>query len=383
MNVKLDFESPLLVGGIKKVSNYIESIDYISGNVVRAALAKHILSNCPYHKRNEVIEIDGVKRKNWVYFRGESQCTNCPFKGLCKKFSNIKISYFYPEGVTIIPATAMRCKMHPEHGFVDILVEQPICKKCSGRDGRVETVTGYVKEGKDYTVTKSFFAKTAIDRYTGTAKDGMLYSVLAVTATHEKANIFEGSIQGLAQKDLEPVKQLRIGKYISTGFGKCSLIVDEKPSPDIDVDMRNMVKRMTKFNRVYKEFNGIRDEYNYFAIKLNADAKLKFDLENIQGYVTTDEYKNIWLNSLGIEDGYEIEKVYAEVFNFRGYDTSKPEEDKREEPIHMVQKGSVIVLKTLNTFENILNYFYTLDGLGNDMINGFGDFDFYFGGVIE
>ena len=47
----------------------------------------------------------------------------------------------------------------------------------------------------------------------------------------------------------------------------------------------------------------------------------------------------------------------------------------------MQKKG--IVLKTLNTFENILNYFYTLDGLGNDMINGFGDFDFYFGGVIE
>jgi len=33
------------------------------------------------------------------------------------------------------------------------------------------------------------FTRTAIDKYTGTAKDGMLYSIEAVTGTDEENNI--------------------------------------------------------------------------------------------------------------------------------------------------------------------------------------------------
>jgi len=44
MKVKLKFKSPFIVGGIKRVSNYIETLDYIPGNVLRAAfsICEHI-----------------------------------------------------------------------------------------------------------------------------------------------------------------------------------------------------------------------------------------------------------------------------------------------------------------------------------------------------
>jgi CRISPR-associated protein Csx10 len=397
MKVKFKFNSPFLVGGIKRVSNYIESLDYISGNVVRAAFAKYILSNCPYYDRDEYIEIDGVKRKNWVYYRDKPQCEDCSLKSLCQKFSDIKFSFFYPEGTSIIPATAMRCKMYPEHGFIDRLtVERPLCRKCDNNDGRVEFVTGYMKDGKDYTVTKSLYTRAAIDKYTGTAKDGMLYSLQAVTATGKQDdiqhNIYEGSIWGVTKEDLLPVKHLRIGKYISVGFGKCDIIinendVEEKYSVNIDgvEDSKILIENMANFNEIYKKCNYVKDDLSYFAVMLTSDTKLNYNLKDFKNRgkcITMDEYKNIWLTSLCIPElieDFKIEKVYAEVFNFRGYDTSKVEEYQRKQPTHMVQKGSVIIFKTSKDFQNILDTFTSLDSFGFDTINGFGQFDFYFG----
>lgn len=375
MNIKLKFDSPFIVGGIKRVSNYIESLDYIPGNVVRAAFAKKILMNCPYHKPDEVVEIDGISRKNWVYFRDKPLCGECQFKGLCQKFSEIKFSYFYPEGITIIPMSTMRCKMHPEHGFVDILTEKPVCTKCPGKNGRVESVTGYMKDGSDYSVTKTFSTKTSIDKYTETAKDGLLYSTLAVTATDGQDNIFEGVISGVTEEDLKSIDILRIGKYISTGFGKCNIILEETGSRNTE----GIEEKLELFSKAYKEFHEIEDVYNYFGIKFVSDAKLDFKLNGEHTYMTTDEYKDIWLQSLNLEKGIKIEKVLAEVFNFRGYDMSKVEEDKRETPIHMVEKGSVIVFRTMKNLNEIFDDFSNLDGFGNDTLNGFGQFEFYFG----
>jgi len=69
--------------------------------------------------------------------------------------------------------------------------------------------------------------------------------------------------------------------------------------------------------------------------------------------------------------------VYAEIFSFRGYDTSKVD-DVREEPVHMVQKGSVIVFKTEKTFNEIFDDFALIRGFGLDVDNGFGWFKFHF-----
>jgi len=95
----------------------------------------------------------------------------------------MEFSFFYPEGAEIIPMTMMICKMNPQHGLIDRLIEKPECTKCEGGKGRVESVSGYLKEGERYSVVKSFVTKTAIDSYTGTAKDGSLYSLVAVSAT--------------------------------------------------------------------------------------------------------------------------------------------------------------------------------------------------------
>jgi hypothetical protein len=385
MNVKLNFASPFIVGGIKQVSNYIESIDYIPGNVVRAAFARYILNNCFYYDPNEVVIVRGSKRKNWVYFKDKPKCAECRVRALCQKFDRIKFSFFYPEATKVIPSTVMVCKINPQHGFIDRLIQEPKCTKCEGGRGRVEFVSGFLKDGKNYSVIKSFITKTAINRYTGTAKDGALYSVLAVSATYKdkdyEDNVFVGQIQGLTPEELGVIDELRIGKYTSVGFGRCSISVEDE-GQDILLDVKKVVQRMEEFDAKYKEYNGIDDaNRRYFAIKFVSDAKLNFEQNGIDKYMSTDEYKALWFKALGIDLDVEIEKVYAEVINFRGYDTSKVEDDKREQPIHMVEKGSVIVFKTSLDFGNVVDYFGSIEGFGMDTSDGFGKFDYHFGGV--
>ena len=100
---------------------------------------------------------------------------------------------------------------------------------------------------------------------------------------------------------------------------------------------------MQLFNKKYKDYNEIKDNNNYIAIKFTADTKLDFrgldgGKTSLSGYINKDYLKDIWLNSMNSEkinpQGYRIDKVYAEVFNFRGYDTSKIGECERRACTH-------------------------------------------------
>ncbi|SDL41837.1 hypothetical protein SAMN05216497_13113 [Clostridium cochlearium] len=376
MRVKLKFESPFIVGGKNIERNYIESLDYIQGNVVRAAFAKIILNNCNEYKRDETVMVNGKRKKNWVYYRNKEKCKTCKFRNLCKNFSDIKFSYFYPEGTEIIPLTLMKCKKDDNHNFVDCLIEQRQCKDCKTGDKRVEFTTGFIKDGELYKVKKDFLIRTAIDKYTKTSKDENLYSILVVSETSKNKNVFQGNIQGIDEKDLKIIDELRIGKYISVGLGKCKLFIEKEPK----VDKSKIIKNMNRFNEKYKSFNKENCDMNYFALKFTSDARLDVELRDIS-YKTNEEYKDMWHKALNIEEEFKIEKVYSEINNYRGYDMSRADKGIREDAVLMAEKGTVIVLKTDKSFKEIYNDFSQLQGLGEENENGFGDFKFYFGGI--
>src|SRR5690606_11211101 len=146
-------------------------------------------------------------------------------------------------------------------------------------------------------------------------------------------------------------------------------------------DVHKIVELLEDFNAKYKTHNKIKEETTrYFAIKFTSDAKLNFGHIDLDGYMTTEQYKEAWLKALGIDLDIQVEKVYAEVFNFRGYDTSKVGEDKRESAVHMVEKGSVIVFKTSLGFDRVVEYFKSIEGFGEDTQDGFGKFEYHTGG---
>ncbi len=396
MRVLLDFKSPLLIGNKKRSHNFIECDDVIKGSVVRAAFAKVILDNCYERSENDIDEVNGQKKKNWVHFRDKQGCNECQFNNICKNFSNMKFSYFYPKGTEIIPQTAMVCKTEKEHGFIDLLVDNTSngCKNC---DSRVEFTSGLrttSKNKKPYTVIKSIETKNKINPYSKTSADGMLYSVEMISSTPiEKYNLetskgiqvdksklqYEGVIEGIAEKDLLLFRRLRVGGDITAGLGKCNLLKleegEEKELKSQDVE---------KFSEVYKAANNQKDlintEANYIAIKFIGDCILDFDFDG-EEYLSTVELKKLWRKPLELDENIKIEKIYTEVVNFRGYDNSNVSEDKREKAITLISKGTVIVFSSEESIDYIFSYFKAKQksGFGFENENGFGAFEIYLG----
>lgn len=391
MKVLLDFKSPLLIGSKKHSSNFIESDDVLKGSVVRAAFAKVILDNCCERNEDDVKEVNGKKKRNWVYFRDKSGCGECCFNNICKEFSNIKFSYFYPKGTEIIPQTAMVCKTDKNHGFIDLLVDDTGkgCTKCE--DGsRVEFTNGLRTAGenkKPYSVIKSFTTKNKINPYSKTSADGMLYSIETISCTpikddsdneDESKLLFEGSIEGISDEDLLLFKRLRVGGDITTGLGKCNLSKLEVEENKIELDY------IEKFSADYKERNRARcfinENSNYISIKFIGDCILNFDFDG-EVYLDTDELKKLWRKPLELDEDINIEKIYTEVINYRGYDNSSISEDQREEAVTLISKGTVMVFSSEKSLEDLYSYFQIKQrcGFGLENENGFGDFEIYLG----
>lgn len=378
MFVELEFKSPLLIGGKKHSSSFIESEDVIRGSVVRAAFAKRILTLCEA-KDNGPEDVDGIKKLNWVYFRDKEVCKSCKVNNVCRNFSNIKFSYFYPKGTEVIPLTAMICKTYSDHGFIDSLIDDR-SKGCAKVNcgSRLEFITGLRTNfgaKVPYSVSKSISVKNSINPYTNTSKDGMLYSIENIISTGksektgENELIYEGRIDGINANEIGIFRRLRVGGDTTVGLGKCNVRIFESNKRSITLE----------------EVKSFSDKYlnkekgkNYIAIKFIGDCKIDF---NFKGeYLSTEELKGLWKRILKIPESIDVEKVYTEIKNFRGYDASKVSNDKREDAILLISKGTVVVFSSKNDIEELYSYFKNeICSFGIEKENGFGEFEIYVG----
>lgn len=376
MKIQLIFSSPLLIGNKKHSSNFIESDDVIKGSVVRAAFAKIILKNCTEKDKKTF-----KNKLNWVFFRDTDGCKNCRYKGVCKSFSEMRFSYFYPKDTEVIPLSAKVCKNDAKHGFYDDLISIMDRCKCGGR---LEFTTGLRTSGKvkiPYKVKKSLSIKNGINPYTKTSKDGLLYSIETVVGTSENNGlseiVYEGSITGAQKEDLEIFRNLRVGGDTTVGLGKCIIICKE------DNRGSNLSYTLIKrFSEKYKEkWNKEETGINYLAVKFIGDAILNFDFDG--SYKTTDELKDIWERALELDNEVHVDKVYTEIEDYRGYDNSISGINKRENAVSIVKKGTVIVFSSEKSLEELKCYFENKRFFGGETINGFGEFQIYLGGMED
>lgn len=381
MKIQLQFESPLLIGGKKHSSNFIETDDVIKGDIIRAAFAKIILDRCS--AKNEK---DFEGKKNWVFFRDCKICEECKFRKVCNKFSDIKFSYFYPKNTEIIPLSAKACKNDDKHGIYDDLITKESTCKCGNR---LEFKSGLrLKDTKQsYMVKKEFLMKNGINQFTKTSSDGLLYSIETVVSTSTDYNnselIYEGYIENMDIDDLSLFNVLRVGGDTTVGLGKCKIILIEEEN--VITNYKDIEKKLDFFNREYKhkknkyQKSENEDKNNYLAVKLIGDAILNFN--NDGSYKTTEELKEIWENALEINGNIHVDKVYAEIENYRGYDNSLNTDSKREKAKCYVKKGTVIVFSTEADIKELYEAIKNRKNFGEEEINGFGQYELYLGGL--
>lgn len=380
--INLKLQSPLIVGGKKLGSNYIKSMDYVTGSVLRAALAKEILNRCSYYDKEK-------EKVYWVEFKNKSDCKNCKLKNMCKNFSNIKISIFYPLGSRPYPSTNMRCKYNSSHEDVDTLiyrinkhrdVDVSYNGKCPTCKERLEKHTGLGKDGVDVEGNYELITKNAINPYMKRSQEGILYSLDALSETmflgdKVEDTEFQGTIECNADisKDLNDIRVVRIGAYTTSGFGKCSFtnIKGEEKKENV----KSLENRIQKFNLL------INDEKKYFvSLTLISDAYLELEktfdkIDKMPSDIETEdfikEYEKCLKPYLGEEFNLEIPIVNNEWR--RGFDTSQKVSVYRKEKM-LSKAGSVFVFsipKEKINYEKLLKI--QENGIGKNTEHGFGE----------
>lgn len=379
--IKLIPKSPFLIGGKKLNSDYIKSLNYIPGGVLRAALSQEIASVCAYYNEEE------VERKNWIEYRNLEECSKCPYKSICKNFSNIIISNSYPLGANIYPLTTMGCKDESEHEPFDTLIDQLKLKiallnnnkyspdySCSskGCNSRTERHSGlYIYDNgklKDIDSVYEIMTKNSINSYTRNARDGILYtldchSTYVFKGKEQEKAYFEGYIYSNEEivEDLKNLNDLYVGAYNTSGLGHMEF---EYLKNDKEDSKENISNRIKEFNEL------IGDENNYYIpITLLSDCYC-----NIEDYydkplydIKTEEYIDMFNKKLNIGD------IYYSVLSIdmvRGFDTSKKVSVQRKLK-KVIKAGSILVIKT-----NTIDYERLLDieknGIGSNTAHGFG-----------
>jgi CRISPR/Cas system CSM-associated protein Csm3 (group 7 of RAMP superfamily) len=185
--------TPLFVGTHTAQSNYRDTLDYIPGEVFRAALAKE----------------------------------KAGFGAWVEELTDVAISAFRPNETLPYPITARRCKYDPEHEAIDILWASGE-RRCPNCGNRIE------KTGRWRDIDLDDYAHisthTAIDRFRGVAADAKLHSRRVIAPADGLT--FVGYVQGGYEFGYLDGTEIGVGALQSTGFGRMKLTIVDAPFDD-------------------------------------------------------------------------------------------------------------------------------------------------------
>lgn len=362
--VDFALDSDVMTGGIKLNNNFLVSTDYINGAVLRAGFANMILLECPFYDE----EINN--RKYIVAYRGE-RCGDCNKVEVCKKFSDMYFSFLFPKDTKYSPLTMKSCKAYgTEHPVKDIIASDNMtpksnfmCHECASANGRIENMKGLinVKSYKQHKVERSISTHTAINYNTRTIKDSSLFQIDAI----KKGQIYSGIIDDMDSGLLVEGLTIYVGKYSSNGYGKLTVkeINDYIP--------KSVDKRVKKFNSRFK----FSDGKSYAAVLLLSDAKI-FNDQQGEGILSNDDYLDIWKKRIfGNSEVINLEKVFAQNFTYRGYDTSSTTGKWRKPMEIHTQMGSSFLISYDNTnSDSVIKLLESMEhhGIGKDTEVGYG-----------
>ena len=302
LTVSVRTEAPLLLGGPSGLGNYLETLDYIPGSVLRGATAARLIGNCSDPDHTPGNHLTPPSNQTDCLFYDVFGHRAEPFFGNCYPSQNAG-EYSFP-----FPATTRTCKTHPgfidpahadrHHGIFDILVRQlvfeeaienrlelaflyePVCPVCYGgvkeRDGFYQP--GLTTDYLQPEVKTERASHTAINRAREVAEDALLYTVETV----DPYTIFVGQIVVTEEKEKTLLSLLNgnieLGRGVARGWGAVR-IEAETASALWSTNLANRIETFNKMiedeRRFYYKLAGQpyhSDGSWYFTVDLLADA---------------------------------------------------------------------------------------------------------------
>jgi len=315
--VTITARSPLLIGTKTAQSNFRTTQAVIPGAVLRAGLAQALIAQ------------DGGAgqqgRRNWVDAGGGSG----RYPTLRRVFDDLRITQCLPAGSRVAPITAWACKFgcgkYKCDGQTHDTLHEPlgVCPTCGAP---VERAGGFL-DGRGRRVEKPstmVVSKSAMNRFSGTSQDEMLFSMEVITPPV----VFEGAITGR----FDPVELkclvkdgIRVGGYQTAGYGDCA------------IEIGNPVDLTETYGQLRAR---IRDP-KCITVTLLSDAMVALAFPEGGDYL--EAYRKALFPRL--PDTLRLVKALARHDQWRGFDTSK-HRGYLNPAAHVVKAGAVFVLET-------------------------------------
>lgn len=296
IDLEIKARSPLAIGKQKPGGSVSEADDYISGSVIRGAIAAQILQQAGHSSGD--FSTNGGDFQN--LFLGDRPAI---FQNAYPAFVDPLIL------VKVMPSTALSSKnksgFEPEgNGVFDTLIDR-FCAEAYGHlydpncpeDGeRVDAFTGFygIKDGKYYkpSVDKRLLTRVGINRRRAVSEEQILYSIEVMNESKpqkSEPSIYRSSIyvedDNLAkslQKFIEDnSQQFRFGGSASRGLGKTEIkatFLDKLPKSDLEQRVNDFNRELTKRWQDWQIFGKpqeyIKSNRKFFTIDLQSDAIL-------------------------------------------------------------------------------------------------------------
>jgi CRISPR-associated protein Csx10 len=365
--VALEPISPLRVGKVKPKSDYLDTLPYLRGSVLRGAIAEWMKVNGKEGEIGQVVQ--GVRFGN-LFPSPDEDAFSLPF-----------------------PMTALECKTRggfcseDGHGIRDTLLiaiayteleklgakfPTPMtlrCRKCKGRMERVEGFYACREGWRKISVEPIMQTKVALSRYRRASQEQMLYRVIALKPKQKfVGRIWVDSEDKIALLN-DAVENMGVGALTTRGFGRAKLRKSKASLPKV-------AERMEKFNEKLREvWSDLADLAKQVGSKVpNEPEGTYFSVDLLSPAVLLDRKG---LPTLQLElpiDGQLLEPVFW---------TTQPEFvggwsaawGLLKPSLLGAAMGSVYVYRTEKTIDEIANQLEAIEakGVGENTDEGLGE----------
>jgi CRISPR-associated protein Csx10 len=393
--VRITPESPLSMGQIGSLSNFLGTGDYLPGSALRGAVAGRLLAACLDEK----------------YLENHIQCPErekCPF---WEVFGATHPPLFRDATVSLqrlpsrpYPLTARTCKLKPgfkrepddskHHGVFDTLIRQAVfeemvdervrmaalyhddCPVCGG--GTIPP-PGYCEMVWEDNQQRYYDAKrplvervshTAINRARGVAEDRLLFTVEQIVP--DAGYVFEGEVVFDDAYEKRLIGALegeqRVGRAASRGLGRAKIQLVSVPPSERPLAAR--LERLNELMKAERRFYAAMDsnvspdpECLYFTLDLVSEAILPQVLPSVRPDPT----------DLGLPTGVELVRAWARSKLVSGWHGAARMPRRTQ---IAVQRGSIYLFKApqVEDVDGLLDTLKSLEliGIGEARERGYG-----------
>jgi len=295
IQLKIEALSPLAIGRQKPGGSVSEAQNYISGSVIRGAIASVILQQSPQPEPGDDF--------HHLFLSDNPAIFQNAYPAVAKVGDKERV---LPGEIRVLPSTAVSSKTNPgfksspkNHGVFDTLIDRfcsesynhPYDPNCPVDGGRVEPHGGFYYRSIEQhyyqpSITTRLLTRVGINRRRATAEEQVLYSIEVLneaegktqqSATYNGAILVEDEQLASNLYNFINSHNFRLGGSASRGLGKVKIL------PNLSPVISSVAPRITQFNdalqrrwKLWKIFGKPPQDLiqgrTYFSLNLQSDA---------------------------------------------------------------------------------------------------------------